>query len=280
MNHTYYFRLKTLAALLVGAGLLVSTTACGNEPPAPLSTFADFCKKENKNKRVALEGFVKPTGLTFCKTSCMTGLFERRMQEGRGSARVDLRVRGRNGMEKLKKSYRRADFTIYDKEGNPIKFGSPARLHGRVVYSDYDKSRKPTCFIKVDLIEKSTYKEKTPKATLVSPGDYCSGKYDDAYIAVKGTLSLPSSLYCRGGCTLKLSGAGGEASPKFSLGTGANYMERLPRRYNPSMLKIRSTQGAIIDINRPVRLEGLVQSWESGKEKVKKCNLLVERVIQ
>lgn len=287
-----------LALLAVTAAMLplLGGSGCSRTPKTePLKlVFGEHCKQENDRKRVAIDGYVRPSGfLTFCdNNSCRVDLFARENQLT-GSLSVSIPTGDdKSEMKPLKKDFSIGDFVIMDDGGTPIKAGEAARFIGEL--HAYKDPTQPDlrCSLDVDEVQKlepaALNLARAPEAAKLSLDKFCDPQFDNKYVVIEGIVSLPAALYCRDECSMTVGpSAGADESATvpayFSVGSKPGQMEHLPKSYQPSDLKIRDASGKTLDIDRTIRLFGVrtVTVNLSGPDEGKRrCALHVERAEQ
>ena len=145
--------------------------SCSPPKPAPLTSFADFCKvkkpkkermmareedkwKAQYEKRVAFEGYIAIPRSVYMTDTMSIPLFENKSLKGEKISAIFKIGTSSNKIKKFSKSFKKQDLKVFDKNGKIAGYGAKVRLHGKrtVYWSVVDK--KVSCHFWVDLVEK------------------------------------------------------------------------------------------------------------------------------
>ena len=123
-------RYLLLAAL---SGLMLGCSSA--PPPATPMTFATWNTKENDQKQISLEGYVRLPAAALVSDTMLLELHEK--PEGKSSS-VDFSTRigsGKNQVEKPPKDYSDKDLKLHANDGSLVGPQDKVRISGKVVYS-------------------------------------------------------------------------------------------------------------------------------------------------
>jgi hypothetical protein len=143
---------KRIALSLALLLLLLLVAGCASPQPGTLITHKAACNVENNDKRVALEGYPRLSGMTYVDDDFSVDLYEQ--PGGVGDAiSVYLTIgTGANQAEDLPDDYSDADLKIHTKDNQVVSTDTRIRVHGTLAVTDTGDSI--VCFISpVDLIE-------------------------------------------------------------------------------------------------------------------------------
>lgn len=140
--------------VLAIAGLVVGLTACTPPEPGKPITFANNCDAADAEKRVAIEGYPRLTGMmTMVTDTILITLFEQPDEKGK-SMYVSLKVgTDANQIENLPENYSKDDLKIRTKENQVVSTDNKIKVHGKLLRYPDDKGGFRCQLYGADLVE-------------------------------------------------------------------------------------------------------------------------------
>ncbi|MEZ4226397.1 MAG: hypothetical protein R3B13_35960 [Polyangiaceae bacterium] len=118
-------------------------------------------------------------------------------------------------------------------------------------------------------------------------GDVCTAKFDPAAdgtlkrVTVEGFLAIPEGMFlmCSDTCGLELRASPGDKKGlriNLRIGGGKNRMEKLPKKYSDSDLKVNTSDGNTVGVGAKIRVTG----GRLGSEADNTCQIYNVDLIQ